>query len=265
MSFTSIIKEEIFTKGEARHCRIAEMAAIINGGARADSPAWRKLAIFGHAEFGADSGEAEWRQACGIGDGRKINGLVVKSECCKKAYLRGCFLAGGVVLDPRKSYHMEFAAGTIQYAQELMGIMHFFQLNPRIITKSDSQHVIYFKKSEEIGKILAIIEAHVSMMDFELASVDKEVNNALNRANNWIAANENKQIAASAKHFRDILHIQERAGLAALPPGLQEIAIIRLENPLDSLADIGAKLSPHIGKSGVNHRLRKISQIANEI
>lgn len=267
LSFSSRVKEEIFKKsGGTRHCRIAEITAIINGAGgfdaalRKDGPAARKLKELAN---GFKANKEELLRICGLEDGRRrIDGLTVKNECCKMAYLRGVFLAGGTVTSPQKSYHMEFVVNDDIYCDELMELFRFFGFNPKRLTKNDTSHVVYFKKSDEIGSILALMGAHVCMMELELCAVDRDVNNAINRANNWIVANENKAITASANQIKDINRIQQHIGLAALSKPLYDVAIIRLENQLDSLQDIGAKLNPPISKSGVNHRLRKISEIA---
>jgi len=162
--------------------------------------------------------------------------------------------------DPKKAYHLEFA--TIKAnLNKLNSLFDFFNLNAKTHIRKTS-HILYFKEAEQIATILSIIGAHIALMEFENCRIGKDVNNDINRVSNATAANEDKVIKASAKHVADIMDIQRLAGLAVLNDGLARVAKLRLDNPLASLEDIGKLLSPPISKSGVNHRLKKIAQIA---
>lgn len=183
-----------------------------------------------------------------------------QSACANKTYLQGAYLEMGTMVHPKKAYHMEFSVMPT-HKQKLMDVFAFFSLTPKEHFRKAGD-VFYFKESEQIATILNIVGAHVSLMEFENYRVGKDVNNAINRAANAAAANEDKVISASARHVRDIMDIQRIAGLGALEPGLAEVAKIRLDNPLATLDDIGKQLSKPISKSGVNHRLKKIGEMA---
>ncbi|MDR2183381.1 MAG: DNA-binding protein WhiA [Clostridiales bacterium] len=269
MSFSSKVKREIFKHIGPRHCRIAELSAIIdscgkfapvfeikteNGLVRA------KFEKFTSMDFNRndDNWLAKMMFACGPANGRPVG--ATKSECCKKAYVRGAYLSAGTMANPAGAYHMEFAVspGAIAHITEIFA---FFGLAPKIHRRK-SQQILYFKEAEQIATVLNIIGAHVALMEFENCRVGKDVNNAINRAANAEAANADKVVAASAKQSRDILDIQNLVGLSVLDDALAQVAQIRMDNPLLSLEGIGKKLDPPISKSGVNHRLKKIAQIA---
>ena len=183
-----------------------------------------------------------------------------KDGSCKRARIKDALLAAGTMANPRKAYHMEFAVDSACIG-DITEAFTSFGLLPKHHKRS-AQQVLYFKEAEQIATVLNIIGAHVALMEFENCRVDKDVNNAINRAANAVAANADKVIAASAMHIRDIMDIQRLAGLSALDAGLARVAQLRLDNPLLSLGDLGKMLVPPISKSGVNHRLRKIAEIA---
>jgi len=265
MSFSSKVKQEIFEHTGPRHCRIAELSAIINNMGKAaptfeiktdNSLARAKFDNLTAMDFDRGS-SGTWVTkmllACG-------GASITKSECCKKAYIRGAYLAAGTMANPVGAYHMEFAVNPDRI-DGIAQIFTFFGLTPKQHQRK-SQQILYFKEAEQIATVLNIIGAHVALMEFENCRVDKDVNNSINRAANAAAANADKVVAASAKHSRDILDIQNLVGLSVLDDGLAQVAKIRLDDPLLSLEDIGKKLVPPISKSGVNHRLKKIAQIA---
>jgi DNA-binding transcriptional regulator WhiA len=266
MSFSSKVKQEIFQHIGPRHCRIAELSAIL-GNIRKFEPEFKiktenslaRAKFDKLTEMDFDRGKsATWVTkmlfAC--------SGAVspTKGECCKKAYIRGAYLAGGTMANPAGAYHMEFAVNP-KHISDVTEIFAFFGLAPKR-HKRKSQQILYFKEAEQIATVLNIIGAHVALMEFENCRVGKDVNNAINRAANAAAANADKVVAASAKHSRDIMDIQNLVGLSVLEDSLAQVAQIRLDDPLLSLEDIGKKLVPPISKSGVNHRLKKIAQIA---
>ena len=274
MSFSSEVKKEIFGFLGPRHCRIAELSAIIDACGDVhlengrtiikfkdeNSLYQRKYRSLSLMDFEGDIGLI--LSACGKIDKEgyflpSTGSIAVKSECCKKAYIRGVFLSSGTMTNPEKSYHMEFSAAP----SHINEIFAFFGLYPKTHIRKSSQ-ILYFKEAEQIATVLNIMGAHKSLILFENFRVGKDVNNAINRASNAAAANEDKKIAASAKHFADIMDIQNYAGLSSLKSGLAQVAYARLENPLASLDDIGKMLVPPISKSGVNHRLKKIAEIA---
>lgn len=183
-------------------------------------------------------------------------------SCANKAYLQGAYLEMGTMVHPKKAYHMEFLIMP-SHKQKLLDTFAFFSLSPKEHSRNAGD-VLYFKEAEQIATILNIIGAHVSLMEFENCRVNKDVNNAINRVANAAAANEYKVISASVRHVKDIMDIQKLVGLSALEPGLAEVAKIRLDDPFATLDDIGKRLSKPISKSGVNHRLKKIAEIAKK-
>jgi len=181
-------------------------------------------------------------------------------DCGNRSYIRDAYLAGGTMANLKKAYHMEFAVNSGNIAKVNAAFAMFGLLPKHHIRKS--QQILYFKEAEQIATVLNIIGAHVALMKFENYRVGKDVNNDINRQANAVAANADKIIAASAKHIKDIMDIQQMTGLSVLDAGLAQVAQMRLDNPLLSLEDIGKKLTPPISKSGVNHRLKKIAEIA---
>ena len=266
MSFSAKVKREIFENIGARHCRIAELSAIIDNCGRhvpvfeiktENSLVRAKFDRLTEMDFNRGSSGA-WVTNMLFACNSAAN--PTKGECCKRAYIRGAYLAAGTMANPAGAYHMEFAVNP-RHIDGLTEIFAFFGLTPKLHRRK-SQQTLYFKEAEQIATVLNIIGAHVALMEFENCRVGKDVNNAINRAANAAAANADKVVAASAKQSRDIMDIQNLAGLSVLEDGLAQVAQIRLEEPLISLEDIGKKLVPPISKSGVNHRLKKIAQIA---
>ena len=251
MSFSAKVKEEIFGIFGSRHCRMAELSAIVHiGGNFGDNDlARQKLEMLIQRDLGGKRDFSEIIQN-------------PKSECCKRAYIRGAYLCVGTMAHPKKGYHMEFAAAP-DYKAYLMEIFGFFGLAPKEHFRKTG-HILYFKEAEQISTILNIMGAHVAMMEFENCRVGKDVNNAINRAANAAAANTDKVIAASVRHIRDIMDIQRLAGLSVLEADLAEVAKIRLDDPFASLEKIGKQLERPISKSGVNHRLKRIAEIAEK-
>ncbi|RVU55084.1 DNA-binding protein WhiA [Anaerosphaera multitolerans] len=189
---------------------------------------------------------------------------IITNTCCKKAYIRGAFLGSGSVTNPERSYHLEFVCENFEHAQFLSEVINSFLLNSKIVRRKES-YIVYLKEAEQISDLLAIIGATKSLLDFENVRVFKALNNQVNRIVNLETANMNKTIDASLSQIEDIEFINRTIGLDKLPENLQEVAKIRLENDSISLKEIGEKLNPPIGKSGVNHRLKKIKDIANKL
>lgn len=189
---------------------------------------------------------------------------IVQKNCCKRAFLRGAFLAAGSMNHPEKSYHMEVVCTSQGKAKQIQRLMREFELDAKTILRKNS-HVVYLKEGSQIVDLLNVMEAPVALMEMENVRILKEMRNSVNRQVNCETANLNKTVSASAKQTEDIRLIQEKIGLNKLPEGLQEIARIRLEHPDASLKELGDFLTEPLGKSGVNHRLRKLSQIAEDI
>lgn len=189
---------------------------------------------------------------------------VLLRTCCKRAFLRGAFLAAGSLTSPEKNYHFEMVCNLLSKAEQLKNILEYFDIEARIIQRK-KYYVVYLKDGSMISEVLNVMEAHVSMMDFENTRIVKEVRNAVNRRVNCEAANIGKTVNAALKQIEDIEYISKTIGLSELPANLREMAGVRLDNPSASLKELGEMLSPPVGKSGVNHRLRKISQIADDL
>ena len=194
----------------------------------------------------------------------KVHQLLVQITCCKRAYLRGAFLVAGSITNPQKAYHLEIAIASEEYARSLQKLMQSFSMDAKIVLRK-KYFVLYIKEGTQIVDFLNVIEAHIALMDFENVRILKEVRNSVNRQVNCETANINKTVTAAAKQIEDIQYLQEHMGFSQLADGLKEIAELRLEYPDSSLVELGKMLSKPIGKSGVNHRLRKISEFAEQL
>jgi DNA-binding protein WhiA len=191
-------------------------------------------------------------------------GLVLQNTCCKRAYLRGAFQAAGSMSDPEKNYHFEIVSMKEDIAQQLKEVLNFFELDAKIVLRK-KYYVVYIKEGAKIVDALNIIEAHIALMEFENIRILKDMRNTVNRRVNCETANINKTVSAAVKQVEDIEYIMQKKGLHHLNQGLQDIAHLRLENPEATLKELGDMLEPPVGKSGVNHRLKKISKMAEEM
>lgn len=189
-----------------------------------------------------------------------VDSLIIQQTCCKRTFIRGAFLASGSISAPEKFYHFEIVCESLPKAVQLQNIINTFDVDAKII-KRKKYFVVYIKEGTHIVDILNIMEAHVSLMELENVRILKEMRNSVNRQVNCETANLNKTVEAAVKQIRDIEFIRDTIGLSSLSPGLSEIAHVRLENPDMNLKDLGMLLSPPVGKSGVNHRLRKLSEM----
>lgn len=193
-----------------------------------------------------------------------IDLTVIQSVCCKRAYLRGAFLGSGSVSDPEKGYHLEFVNQTEKQSLFLKEIMESLEMEPKIVPRKNNS-ILYLKEGTQIVDLLNIMGAHVALMELENVRIVKEVRNNVNRIVNCETANLKKTVSAAVRQVQDIEYIQDTIGISTLPDNLGEIARFRLEYPSSSLKELGEMLSPPVGKSGVNHRLKKISEIAEQI
>lgn len=191
-----------------------------------------------------------------------VRNIVIQNTCCKRAFIRGAFLASGSMSDPEKTYHFEIIMQNEKKAEQLREVMRFFGIDAKVVIRK-KYYVVYVKDGSQIVDILNIMEAHKALMDLENVRILKEMRNSINRKVNCETANINKTVTAASKQLDDILYIQETVGFGDLTPGLEEIAKLRIEQPDASLKELGSMLSKPIGKSGVNHRLRKLSEIAD--
>ena len=191
----------------------------------------------------------------------RIYPLVVSSTCCKRAYIRGAFLAAGSVSDPEKTYHLEFVCSTLEYSGELKDLINSFGMEAKIVKRKE-HYIVYLKEGEQIVDLLNIMEAHVALLEMENVRIIKDMRNNVNRKVNCETANLNKTIAAAVKQIEDIEFIRDNFGLSYLPKPLEEMAMARMNFPDATLKELGQMMEPAVGKSGVNHRLRKISEMA---
>lgn len=190
--------------------------------------------------------------------------LVIQKGCCKRAFLRGAFLAAGSISDPEKFYHFEIVCSTQAKAVQLRDLICSFDIDAKIVQRK-KYYVVYVKEGAMIVDALNIMEAYVSLMNLENIRILKDMRNTVNRKVNCETANINKTVSAAVRQLEDIKYIKKHVGLESLQEGLCEVAQIRLNHPEASLKELGMMLSPQVGKSGVNHRLRKISNIANDL
>lgn len=193
-----------------------------------------------------------------------INSHLVEGDDRAKAYIRGAFLGGGSISNPEKTYHLEFVTHSIEYAEDLSKLINRFGLISKVIQRKSS-YIIYLKEGEQIVDLLNIIGAHTALLELENIRIMKEMRNNVNRLVNCETANLSKTVNAAVRQVESIKLIQKEIGLARLPKNLRDIAELRLSYPDESLKELGEMLEPPVGKSGVNHRLRKIEKIADEL
>ena len=190
-----------------------------------------------------------------------VNYALLEDDCCRAAFLRGAFLAGGSVTDPEKRYHLEFSTSHVQASREVLTLLEEMGFLPRSVMRG-ANAVTYFKQSEHIEDILTTIGAPASATEIMAAKVDKEIRNGANRATNCDIANLNKTLEAVAQQTEAIRRIADSGKLKTLPEKLQETAQMRLANPELSLAQLATMFDPPISKSCLNHRMRKIMELA---
>lgn len=311
MSFSGMVKKELLDRvGQARHCRIAELAAFYSALGRAEKTpdgnfflriqtenesVSRKCFTLLEKTFNIEAGisihensrpkknpvyqvtvsrpadPAEILETCKLtvdeengGTLTLNNSLVIQQNCCKRAFIRGAFLASGSVSDPKKGYHFEIVCADAGKAEQLQEIIRSFHIDAKTVMRKKS-YVVYVKEGAQIVDMLAIMEAGVALMDLENIRILKEMRNSVNRQVNCETANINKTVNAAVKQVEDIQLVDEKIGLSHLSEGLEEIARLRLQYPEATLKELGMMLSPQVGKSGVNHRLRKLSALAEEL
>jgi DNA-binding protein WhiA len=312
MSFSKEVREELSLQlSPARHCRLAELAAILSYGAhivRTGSDYYLKLQtenisvarkyftlirktfnICIDVSVKLNSHTKKNRMytlmithtdlVMGILQATKLpinavdpcrggigtaSHLVVLNACCKRAFIRGAFLVSGSMSNPKKAYHLEFVVSDYEKAEQLKEIIQTFSIDAKTILRKKN-YVVYVKEGSQIVDLLNVMEAHVSLMNLENVRILKEMRNSINRQVNCEAANISKTVTASSKQIKDIVYIRDRVGFGDLAEGLEETARLRLQYPEASLKELGTMLLPPIGKSGVNHRLRKLSMYADHL
>lgn len=280
MSFSSEVKAELVRQyGRSRHCQLAELAALLEMGAGPREGALaletenallaEKYAVLMKKAFGIDaarplSAEESRRVVAALRLGTKEQGLLVQQTCCRRSYIRGAFMAAGSISDPSKSYHFEIVCRKERQAQLLKELMNSFEVDARIVERK-RHPVVYLKEGSQIVDMLGAMEAYVSLMNLENVRILKDMRNTVNRKVNCETANINKTVSAAVRQMEDIKKIQSKIGFDGLSEPLREIARLRLEYPEATLKELGDYLDPPVGKSGVNHRLRKLSQLAEDL
>lgn len=285
-SFSGQVKEELAKRiSPARHCQIAELAAIMNfcGQYGRDAAGGYTIGFQTENEAVVRKGFTLLRKTYNIDtdvvlDEEEIQGilqkigslnkpvsaLLLKNSCCQRAFLRGAFLSIGSMSDPAKSYHLEFDCCDVDKAEQLRELMKGFDIESKIILRK-KYYVVYLKEGSGIVDLLNVCEAPVSLMNVENLRILKEMRNSVNRRVNCETANIARTVSAAARQVEDIEYLQIHYDFRNLPDNLREMAEIRLENPDMPLKELGECFDPPLGKSGVNHRLRKLSELAREI
>ncbi|WP_117168834.1 DNA-binding protein WhiA [Paraliobacillus sediminis] len=197
---------------------------------------------------------------------RTISPKYLKKKCCKRAYLRGAFLAGGSVNNPEtSSYHLEISNAYQEHNDSLCELMNSFNLHARILERRNG-YISYIKEAEKITEFLNYTGAHNALFKFEDVRIMRDMRNSVNRLVNCETANLNKTIGAAFRQVENIKFIERTAGLESLPDKLQEIARLRVQNADLSLKELGELVSGgKISKSGINHRLKKIDEFADQL
>ena len=193
-----------------------------------------------------------------------IRESIVDTDETRRAYIRGAFLGGASISNPEKTYHLEFVTHDMEYAEALSKLINTYGLSSKVIQRKSS-YIVYLKEGEQIVDLLNIIGAHNSLLELENIRIMKEMRNNVNRLVNCETANLSKTVNAAVRQVESIKLIQKEIGLSRLPKNLRDIAELRLNYPDESLKELGEMLDPPVGKSGVNHRLRRIEKIADEL
>lgn len=303
MSFSAEVKNELFQMiPKARHCRVAELAAAIRFiGEVSGEPGEMRISmqtenvtlakkyytmlkrtfpgnvvlnIRGQAGGGKmhqyriqirdPRMVEELLSAVMLDDDARFRGEILQKDCCRRAFIRGAFLASGSMSNPGKSYHFEIVCRHETQADNLCRLICQYGISARIVQRKN-RFIVYIKESEGIIDVLNVMGAHKASMELENVRIIKDMRNSANRQYNCDAANINKMVQAAAKQLEDIRLIQEKIGLDNIPAQLRQMALVRLEYPDVSLQELGSYLEPPVGKSGVNHRLRKLAALADEI
>lgn len=192
------------------------------------------------------------------------NGGILKNECCIAAFLRGAFLVCGTVTDPQKDYHLEFIAGSERRCDILADVLKRIDIRTHKLNRSE-RWVIYVKDAEGIGKLMRRMGAEYATKHLEETRTVRDCRNNANRRVNCDQANIDRTLSASEQQCTAIKKLIKARGTEGIPPELREIAELRLENPEMSLRELSESLSEPISRSGVNHRLKKLMELAEDV
>ena len=297
MSFSTDVKKEISMHiPTARHCQIAELAALFEFGGRY-LPSEKRMEFQTENSLAAKLYFTLLQKLCTIrcdvhvirahdavyllniyGDDAEkaakmlklaetrdsVNELLVEKMCCKRYFVSGAFLAAGSVNNPMKSYHMEIVCSSENQAEKLVDLINSFGVESRIVIRK-KYFVVYLKDGGQIIDMLNIMEAHQALMSMENTRIVKEMRNAVNRRVNCETANITKTVNAAVKQVNDIEYIKASGAFMTLSEPLRQLAELRLAHPEASLKELGSLLDANVSKSGVNHRLRRLSEIAENL
>lgn len=283
MSFSGSVKEELLGHiSKSRHCQLAELAAFLNFSGRVihgkerdflsfeseNEELVRKYFTLAKKTYNIKTSisDVEEREITGnlFHEDLSVKNSYLQNACCKRAFIRGAFLTSGSMSDPEKAYHFEIVCNREDRAEQLRDIMNSFGMEAKIVSRKRS-YVVYLKEGEQIVDILNIMEAPVALMNLENIRILKEMRNSVNRQVNCETANIHKTVSAAVKQIEDIEYLREKVGLEHLPLPLREMAYVRLEHSDAPLKELGTYLVPAVGKSGVNHRLRKLGIMAEDL
>ena len=290
MSFSGMIKEELSAHySKARHCRLAELEALIRMSGTFGEDRKGVASVRFHTEnftvarkcftlmkktfniktdivIRSNPQKGSFNYML-YGKGEELLAVkhaMVQAVCCKRAYIRGAFLAAGSMSNPNKSYHFEIVCNLEEQAEYLKNMIHSFGLDAKIVIRKNN-YIVYLKEGAQIVDVLNVMEAPGALMELENVRIMKEMRNSVNRKVNCETANIKKIVSAAVRHREDIEYIRDTVGFDKLPEGLRSIALARLLYPDAPLKELGAALEPPLGKSGVNHRLRRLSEIADRL
>ncbi|MDI9495000.1 MAG: DNA-binding protein WhiA [Bacillota bacterium] len=188
----------------------------------------------------------------------------IDSDLCKRAYIKGSFMGSGSISNPEKSYHAEFVSNKEAQSKTIQDILKTYGIIGKNIYRKNN-YVTYIKESEQISDLLALMGANNAVLDFENIRAVKETRNQINRVINCETANLDKIVDTSMRQINNIKILKKYKVIDQLPESLRELAYLRLKHSNASLKELGQMLNPPLGKSGVNHRLRKIEEIAEDL
>ena len=195
----------------------------------------------------------------------KIDEDVLAQRCCRRSFLREVFLISGTISDPNKSYHFEISCPSEAKAEYVRDLINTFDGMEAKIVRRKNAFIVYLKGSDMIVDMLGIMEASMAFMELENVRILKEMRNSVNRRVNCETANIQKTVTASSRQLEDIQYIRDTVGFQNLPPALAKVAQLRLAHPDATLSELAGLSEPPIGKSGVNHRLRKLCEYAGSL
>lgn len=193
-----------------------------------------------------------------------VSEVLLKSGCCKRSFIKTAFLCLGSMSDPNKGNHLEFVCDKEGFANQIISNLAYFEIEARISIRKNKYFVVYLKDGDKLGDLLRVMETPVAIMEFENSVILREITNKTNRQRNCDYANTTKSVNTALKQIEDINYLNECIGISNLPATLAEVAAARLENPDVGLKELGELMTPPLGKSGVNHRLRKICEMAQK-